>query len=33
MEAGARGRERALERFGLGRFQADWDELLGRWAG
>ncbi|WP_082888981.1 glycosyltransferase [Leifsonia xyli] len=33
MEAGERAREWALERFGLGRFQADWDELLARWVG
>ncbi|MFP3467039.1 glycosyltransferase [Leifsonia sp. SIMBA_070] len=32
-EVGGRAREWALERFGLGRFQADWDELLARWVG
>jgi hypothetical protein len=31
MEAGLRAREWALERFGLARFQADWDALLARW--
>ncbi len=30
-EVGERAREWALERFGLGRFQADWDALLARW--
>ncbi|NUU07919.1 glycosyltransferase [Leifsonia sp. C5G2] len=30
-EAGARGREWALERFGLARFQSDWDDLLAHW--
>jgi glycosyltransferase involved in cell wall biosynthesis len=32
-EVGARGREWALERFGLGRFQSDWDDLLAHWVG
>ena len=32
-EAGERAREWALERFGLGRFLADWDETLARWVG
>ncbi|MDR6972181.1 glycosyltransferase [Leifsonia shinshuensis] len=32
-ETGERAREWALERFGLGRYQADWDELLARWVG
>ncbi|MEV8213414.1 glycosyltransferase [Leifsonia sp. NPDC077715] len=33
MEAGSRAREWALERFGLTRFQSDWDDLLARWVG
>lgn len=32
-ETGARAREWALERFGLARFQSDWDELLASWVG
>ena len=32
-EAGGRAREWALERFGLGRYQTDWDDLLAHWVG
>jgi glycosyltransferase involved in cell wall biosynthesis len=31
LDAGERAREWALERFGLSRFQDDWDEVLARW--
>ena len=29
---GTRARQAALERYGLGRFLADWDARLGAWA-